>query len=333
KHLPAKSHLQEDTEDEGLEADRSLSLTPSPSSTLSSHASSTYSNFQREIKEGDERSKSFSKLNNPLQHIKNCGYLANNYHINKEEIFNNDYYEIIKHFNNNKNYNNRNHIDNRLFNLYSSDENKTETSNVNLNYIDRSSSPANGRMSLLSRFQNFSLRKHASHKSQQDLTNSMGQRVHRDPRSRSLDRYNNENQFARNRVSIPPTSRNRDRKSRPESFRLANDMASHTRVLLKTRSFASSRSSERSLDSPSPSRMNGKNTLKETQKAYQHEFEKLPVNERLPVIKRRAPQPPKPMDTSLATKLAPFTESHNTKSCLNKQSTDKKIGTIEVIEQ
>lgn len=42
----------------------------------------------------------------------------------------------------------------------------------------------------------------------------------------------------RTRVSIPPSARNRDRSARPESFRLSSDMASHTRVLLKARSFA-----------------------------------------------------------------------------------------------
>lgn len=44
--------------------------------------------------------------------------------------------------------------------------------------------------------------------------------------------------LTRNRVSIPPSARNRDRSARPESFRLSSDMASHTRVLLKARSFA-----------------------------------------------------------------------------------------------
>lgn len=43
--------------------------------------------------------------------------------------------------------------------------------------------------------------------------------------------------FTRTRVSIPPSARNRDRSARPESFRLSSDMASHTRVLLKARSF------------------------------------------------------------------------------------------------
>lgn len=44
--------------------------------------------------------------------------------------------------------------------------------------------------------------------------------------------------LTRTRVSIPPSARNRDRSARPESFRLSSDMASHTRVLLKARSFA-----------------------------------------------------------------------------------------------
>ena len=44
--------------------------------------------------------------------------------------------------------------------------------------------------------------------------------------------------LTRNKVSIPPSARNRDSSARPESFRLSSDMASHTRVLLKARSFA-----------------------------------------------------------------------------------------------
>lgn len=50
----------------------------------------------------------------------------------------------------------------------------------------------------------------------------------------------NGERLTRTRVSIPPSARNRDRSARPESFRLSSDMASHTRVLLKARSFAGS---------------------------------------------------------------------------------------------
>ena len=49
---------------------------------------------------------------------------------------------------------------------------------------------------------------------------------------------NDGTRLTRTRVSIPPSARNRDRSARPESFRLSSDMASHTRVLLKARSFA-----------------------------------------------------------------------------------------------
>ena len=46
--------------------------------------------------------------------------------------------------------------------------------------------------------------------------------------------------LTRNRISIPPSTRNRTKCVRPESFRMSCDMASHTKVLLKARSFADS---------------------------------------------------------------------------------------------
>ncbi|XP_053657238.1 serine-rich adhesin for platelets [Cherax quadricarinatus] len=74
--------------------------------------------------------------------------------------------------------------------------------------------------------------------------------------------------FVRTRVSIPPSARNRDRSARPESFRLSSDMATHTRVLLKARSFAGA-----SLRESPTHKMNGeinfaRTSLREDQLTY-----------------------------------------------------------------
>ncbi|KAG0713527.1 hypothetical protein GWK47_016040 [Chionoecetes opilio] len=77
--------------------------------------------------------------------------------------------------------------------------------------------------------------------------------------------------FTRTRVSIPPSSRNRDRSARPESFRLSSDMASHTRVLLKARSFAGASLRESLANKHRKGREYSRSSLREDHLSYYKE--------------------------------------------------------------
>ncbi|KAG7160108.1 hypothetical protein Hamer_G012648 [Homarus americanus] len=74
--------------------------------------------------------------------------------------------------------------------------------------------------------------------------------------------------FVRTRVSIPPSARNRDRSARPESFRISSDMATHTRVLLKARSFAGASLRESPTHKKNGRRNFARTSLREDQLTY-----------------------------------------------------------------
>lgn len=89
----------------------------------------------------------------------------------------------------------------------------------------------------------------------------------------SLGSFSSQNgtRLSRTRVSIPPSARNRDRSARPESFRLSSDMASHTRVLLKARSFAGASLRESIANKHNEGRDYMRSSLREDQLRYYKE--------------------------------------------------------------
>lgn len=84
--------------------------------------------------------------------------------------------------------------------------------------------------------------------------------------------------FVRTKVSIPPSSRNRNHSARPESFRLSSDMATYNRVLLKARSFAGASLRESSTYRNNAQRNFTRTSLREDKLSFQREKECSPQN-------------------------------------------------------
>ncbi|XP_045610964.2 serine-rich adhesin for platelets [Procambarus clarkii] len=246
--------------DEGLEMDHSTSHSTSPTSTLSSN-SSRDSQFSRYSKVeyhdphhilSDSSNTSLISTNTPTAHIST----KNNINVNYSSIKNN-----IEECNSTTNFSS----DTKR--RYSITTNEDFNINITINNDDSSTFP-----STTSRLSSSTscLSKSSCYLSNEGLaTNDLNM----DSLRGSLDSFSapEGRHFVRTRVSIPPSARNRDRSARPESFRLSSDMATHTRVLLKARSFAGASLRESPTHKINGGRTFARTSLRENRQTYHRE--------------------------------------------------------------